>query len=86
LIFILLLLTGSFGEWKLPFFSILILVTGIIWTAGILALIYRYLNMMSAVFGIVLIGLGIDFGIHIISGFRDARQMGKSVKDSINYV
>lgn len=86
LIFILLLLTGSFGEWKLPFFSILILVTGIIWTAGILALIYRYLNMMSAVFGIVLIGLGIDFGIHIISGFRDARQMGKSVKDSIQFM
>lgn len=84
--FILLLLAGSFREWKLPFFSVVILVIGIIWTAGILALIYRYLNMMSAVFGIVLIGLGIDFGIHIISGFRDAKQMGKSVKDSIQFM
>ncbi len=83
---ILVLLIGSFGEWKSPFFSVITLVVGIIWTAGILALLFRYLNMMSAGFGIVLIGLGIDFGIHFISGFRDGIEMGKSVKESIHYM
>ncbi|MBN1602920.1 MAG: outer membrane lipoprotein-sorting protein [Chitinispirillaceae bacterium] len=83
---ILILLIGSFREWKSPFFSVITLVVGIIWTAGILALLFRYLNMMSAGFGIVLIGLGIDFGIHFISGFRNGRDMGKSVKDSIIYM
>ncbi len=83
---ILILLAGSFHEWKIPFFSLIALLTGIVWTAGTLALLFHYLNMMSAGFGIVLIGLGIDFGIHFISGFLDGRKEGKPVRDSIHYM
>lgn len=42
--------------------------------------------MMSASFGIILLGLGIDFGIHVISGFRDGREHNLSVKDSIYHM
>ena len=83
---ILVLLVGSFGTWKNPFFNVFTLVIGLIWTAGILGLVFQYLNMMSAGFAIILIGLGIDFGIHFISGFRDGQEHGKSVKDSIYYM
>ena len=83
---ILLLLIGSFRTWKNPFFSVLTLVVAIIWTAGFLAIILRYLDMMSAAFVIILIGLGIDFGIHFISGFRDGREQGMSVPDAIHYM
>jgi len=83
---ILILLIGSFRTWKNPFYSVITLVAGIVWTAGILALVLHYLNMMSAGFGIVLIGLGIDFGIHFISGYRDGREQGKSPQDSIFYM
>lgn len=83
---ILLLLIGSFRTWKNPFYSVATLVAGIVWTAGVLALVLHYLNMMSAGFGIVLIGLGIDFGIHFISGYRDGREQGMSPKDSIFYM
>ena len=83
---ILLLLVGSFRTWKNPFFSVLTLVVAVIWTAGLLALMLRYLDMMSAAFVIILIGLGIDFGIHFISGFRDGREQGMSVSDAIHYM
>jgi hypothetical protein len=83
---ILLLLIGSFRTWKNPFFSVVTLVIAIIWTAGLLALILHYLDMMSAAFVIILIGLGIDFGIHFISGFRDGRELGLSVPDAIHYM
>ncbi len=86
LILILILLIGSFRTWKNPFLSVTTLIIGIIWTTGILAVTLHYLNMMSAGFGIVLLGLGIDFGIHLISGFRDGREQGLSVKDAIFFM
>jgi len=82
---ILLLLVGSFRTWKNPFFSVVTLIVAIIWTSGFLALVYQYLTMMSAAFAIMLVGLGIDFGIHIISGFRDGKEHGLSNADAIGY-
>lgn len=86
IILIVLLLAGSFRTWKTPFLSVATLITAIIWVAGALGIILEFLNMMSASFGIILIGLGIDFGIHFISGFRDGRELGLGVKESIEYM
>lgn len=86
LVLILLLLVSSFRTWKNPFYSVFTLLIAIIWTAGLLAIVLQYLNMMSAAFGMILIGLGIDFGIHFISGFRDGQEQGLSVADSIAYM
>ncbi|MFH1760892.1 MAG: MMPL family transporter, partial [bacterium] len=83
---ILLLLINSFKTWKNPFFSVIVLVIAIIWVSGILGIVLEYLNMMSAAFGIILIGLGIDFGIHFISGFKDGREQGLNVPDAIKYM
>ncbi|MDG5816549.1 MMPL family transporter [Chitinispirillales bacterium ANBcel5] len=83
---ILILLIGAFKDWKHPLFAVITLMVGILWTAGILASVFRYLNIMSAGFGIVLVGLGIDFGIHFISGFRDGREQGMSVSESLKFM
>lgn len=83
---ILVLLIGAFRDWKYPLLTVATLVVGIIWTSGVLALVFGYLNAMSAGFGIVLVGLGIDFGIHFISGFRDGREHGKSVSESLCFM
>ncbi len=84
LLLILILLIGSFGTWKNPFYSVFTLIIALMWTSGLLALTLHYLNLLSMSFGIVLIGLGIDFSIHFISGFRDAREMGLDIKDAIH--
>ncbi len=83
---ILILLVGSFRTWKNPFYSVVTLAVSLLWVTGILALALHYVNMMSAGFGIVLIGLGIDFGIHFISGFRDGREQGMAPKESVEYM
>lgn len=83
LILILILLIGSFRSWKNPFYSVVTLFIAIIWVTGFLALVLQYLNMMSASFGLILIGLGIDFGIHLMSGYRDGREQGFTTEDSI---
>jgi len=86
LVLILVLLVGSFRSWKNPFFAVTSLIVSLIWVTGLLALIFKYLNQMSASFGIILIGLGIDFGIHIISGFKDGKDRGLSLADSIAFM
>lgn len=86
LLLILILLVGSFRTWKNPFFSVVTLVLAIIWVTGFLALTLKFLNIMSASFGIILVGLGIDFGIHLMSGYRDGREQGLSVQDAVAYM
>jgi uncharacterized protein len=83
---ILLLLVGSFRTWRNPFYSVVTLLVSLVWVSGIIGLIMHYVNMMSAGFGIVLIGLGIDFGIHFISGFRDGREQGMAPGKAIGYM
>ena len=83
---ILVLLIGSFGAWKNPFYAIVALITALIWTTGFIGFTIHYLNMMSVIFGIILIGLGIDFGIHFISGFRDGRNRGLSIEESVRFM
>ncbi len=85
ILLILFLLVGSFRSWKNPFYSVFTLAIALLWTTGIIALLLHYINMMSAAFGIILIGLGIDFGIHIISGFRDGKEQGMITEDAIFY-
>ncbi len=85
LVLILVLLIGSFKSWKNPLLSVVTLIIALIWVTGALNIVLGgFLDMMSASFGIVLIGLGIDFGIHFISGFKDGRERGLSVADAIN--
>ncbi|MGL1935644.1 MAG: MMPL family transporter [Fibrobacterales bacterium] len=86
LLLILIILIGSFRTWKNPFYSVVSLVISIMWTGGLLFLLLDNLNQMSASFGIILIGLGIDFAIHYMSGFKDGREQGLSVEESFFYM
>jgi len=86
LLLIVFLLAGSFRSGKTPFLSVVTLVISIIWVTGVIALIFEFISIMTIFFSLILIGLGIDFGIHFISGFRDGREQDKSVRESIQYM
>ncbi len=86
LLLIIFLLAGSFRTWKTPFLSVVTLIISIIWVTGVIALIFEFISIMTVFFALILIGLGIDFGIHFISGFRDGQELGKSVQESIQYM
>jgi len=63
-----------------PVLALLNLIIGLIWAAGIVAVIVPVLNIMTAMFMIILIGLGIDFSIHVISTFAEMRAKGLSLE------
>ncbi len=73
------LLVFSFRMWVAPVLALSNLIVGIIWAVGAAALLVGTLNIMTYMMAVILIGLGIDFSIHMISGFSEGRSLGKPI-------
>jgi hypothetical protein len=52
------------------------------WTGGVAALLFGDLNLMTSTLGLILFGLGIDFGIHFYARYTEERATGSSVVDA----
>ncbi len=83
LIAIFILLVFSLRMWVAPVFAILNLIVGIIWAVGTATVIVGQLNIMTQMMAVILLGLGIDFSIHIISNFTEWRALGHSISESM---
>ena len=70
------------------------LVVGLIWSAATAAVVVGHLNLVSAAFGVLFIGLGVDFAIHLGMAYaarireghehdQALRQAGESVGGSL---
>jgi len=70
---VLLLFIFTFRMWSAPVLAGLNLVLSIIIAAGVVGLLLGRLNMMTSMFAVILIGLGIDYSIHIIAVYGERR-------------
>ena len=52
------------------------------WTGGVARLLFGQLNLMTSTLGLVLFGLGIDFGIHFYARYVEERGGGHSIPDA----
>ena len=82
-VLILVLLTLYFRSLRAIFFLVIPLATGIIWTLGVTQMVIGGLNLITIFLVLILFGLGIDFGIHGLSRYREARISGSSVEEAI---
>ena len=73
------LLMVSFRMWVAPLLAIGNLLVGLIWAVGAAALLVGQLNIMTQMMAVILLGLGIDFSIHLMSGFSEWRAEGDSI-------
>ena len=80
---ILVLLIMSFRMWVAPVLALASLLVGLVWAVGTAALVVGQLNIMTQMMAVILLGLGIDFSIHIISGFTERRAAGDSISRSM---
>ena len=62
------------------------LVLGIVWTLGATALTIGGLNLITVFLTLILFGLGIDFGIHNFSRYREERRAGHEVSQALETV
>ncbi len=82
-ILIIILFLVSFRAPRATIFVILSLIVAICWTAGLIAIISGQMNAMTNMFGIILLGLGVDFGIHIITQYTEDRANGLNKQTSL---
>jgi predicted RND superfamily exporter protein len=76
---ILLLLMISFRMWVAPIFAIINLLLGVLWALGAAAIVVGQLNLATSTLSVIILGLGIDFSIHLISGFTERRAAGDTI-------
>jgi len=59
------------------------LMLGIYWAAGITGFLIHRLNILTAMYMVALVGLGVDYAIHLMTGFIQERDKGKNFPDAI---
>jgi len=80
------LLVVAYGSITLPLLAMLALLFGLLWTLTFATVSIGHLNLLSAAFGAILIGLGIDFSIHFLSHFLEhLRANSNSASTDINH-
>ena len=85
LVLILILFVIAFKMIISPILAIITLMVGVVWALGVTWLVTGTLNMMTAMMGVILVGLGIDFSIHIIAAYSEKRAAGKNVKEAMHF-
>ncbi len=71
-------------SFKLLFATFIVLILGLILTAGFAAISIGHLNLISIAFAVLYIGLGVDFAIHICLHYRECRAQGMENRQAIN--
>ncbi len=59
------------------------LIMGIIWTFGASYLRFGYVNVLTGFLSVILMGLGVDFGIHFLSRYYEERKKGKTLEEAL---
>ena len=78
LVLVLLLFILTFRMWSTALLAGLNLIIAIIIAAGVVGIVLGRLNLMTSMFAVILIGLGIDYAIHIISVYSERRSIDKN--------
>jgi predicted RND superfamily exporter protein len=68
------LLVAAFHSWRVPLLIIVSLLVGVAWSFGFVTLAIGYLQVISVIFTVMLLGLGVAFGIHIATRFELVRH------------
>ena len=71
-------------SFKLLFATFIVLIMGLILTAGFATISIGHLNLISIAFAVLYIGLGVDFAIHICLHYRECRVQGMENRQAIN--
>lgn len=83
LVGILILFIIAFRMLVSPILAIITLIIGVVWALGLAWPMVGSLNLMTSMMSVVLIGLGIDFSVHIISVYTEMRHGGSDVEASL---
>ena len=68
------LFIAGFGGVRHPMMTVATLLLAMAWSFGYITIGIGHLNILSIAFGVILIGLGIDFGVHYVARYVQLRH------------
>ena len=77
------LFVAGYGGLRHALLACVVLLLGMAYSFGLITLVIGHLNILSAAFGVVLIGLGIDFGIHYVASYLARRHRGDDEQQAL---
>ena len=77
------LLLAGFRGLRHPLLALAMLAVAMCWTFGYTTLAIGHLNILSVSFAAILIGLGIDFGIHYLAKYLELRHRSLSLREAL---
>jgi hopanoid biosynthesis associated RND transporter like protein HpnN len=66
-----------------PLMGLIALIMGVCWAFGFAAITVGHLNMLSVVLAPMLIGIGMDYGIHLLARYEEERGQGYSIREAL---
>jgi len=69
--------------WLRPLLLLISLALAMAWSFGFATAAVGELNLLSIVFALVLVGIGVDFGVHVIMRYVEANTTGATVDDAV---
>ena len=80
---VILLLVVVFRGVARPLMGAIALVMGVCWAFGFAAITVGHLNMLSVVLAPLLIGIGMDYGIFLLTRYEEERSAGHSISEAL---
>ncbi len=77
------LFVAGFGGLRHPLMTVAALLLALGWCLGYVTLAVGHLNILSISFGVILIGLGIDFGVHYVARYLQLRATVRSSDEAL---
>ena len=77
------LFVAGLGGVRHPMLTVATLLLALAWSFGYITVAVGHLNILSVAFGVILIGLGIDFGVHYVSRYLPLRTESHGVLEAI---
>jgi len=77
------LFVAGFGGLRHPLITVGALLLAMAWSFGYITLAVGHLNILSISFGVILIGLGIDFGVHYVARYLQLHERLRSSKEAL---
>lgn len=78
------LLIMGLRHWQFVLTALVSLLSSVVLTGGFAALVFGALNLVSIAFTVLLIGLGIDFAIHLILNYQEQIDRGADHRVAMN--
>ena len=83
LVLILILFFIAYGEFTRPLMAVLALLASIVICLGLTTAVIGHLNIISQAFIVMILGLGIDFGIQFLGRYEEDISLGQSPAEAV---